>query len=212
MSTIDPAQPTSDLTANRTTAAIEDIKATIEELNAADAIIMRKTVKTVTQILPQRRSALREGNIEKLVDIFLEGEERLEVDEDIDLENAKLRATYFSDTKPYTAAEIRAFRAPGKMPKNKSEPASRWKRENRIFAIRKNGVDYFPRFQFVDGAPLPLIKKVLKQLPDDMTQWQIAFWFASGNGWLDGIAPQDALGDEEGVLLAAQRMRETAIG
>lgn len=182
------------------------------KLSAGDAVIVRKVLKTVAEILPLRRSALREASIEKLVDILLEGEERPEVDEEIDLDNAKLRAMYFSDTKPYTAADIRAMRAPGKMPKNKSEPASRWKRENRIFAIRRNGIDYFPRFQFADGAPLPVLKKVLNALPDDMTPWQIAFWFASGNGWLDGIAPQEALKNETGVLLAAQRMRETTIG
>ena len=66
--------------------------------------------------------------------------------------------------------------------------------------------------QFADGNPLPVIKEVLKRLPDGMTPWQIAFWFQSGNGWLDGRSPEEALGDEDAVLNAADRLREPAIG
>ena len=33
-----------------------------------------------------------------------------------------------------------------------------------------------------------------------------------GNGWLDGRSPEEALGDEDGVLNAAERLREPAIG
>lgn len=175
------------------------------------ATIMRKAMKTVGQITQQRRTALSLSNIEKLVDIYLEGEQRAEVDEDIERDNAELRATYLLETKSYTAAEIRSF-SPKAKPKNKSEPASRWKREKKIFAIRHSGRDLFPCFQFADGLPLPVIQKVLARLPDGMTPWQIAFWFASGNGWLDGIAPQEALNDVESILDAADRMRELANG
>ncbi|GEM_PF-1070238 len=178
---------------------------------AEQATIMRKTVKAVGQITQQRRAALSAGNIEKLVDLYLEGEKRAEIDEEIELDNARLRAKYLSETKSYTAAKIRSLSLKAK-PKNKSEPASRWKREKKIFAIRHRGSDFFPCFQFADGSPLPVIKTVLTQLPDDMTPWQIAFWFASGNGWLDGKAPQEALSDVKSVLGAADRMRETAIG
>lgn len=178
---------------------------------AKQATIMRKTVKTVGQIAKQRRAAMSEDNIAKLVDLYLEGEERAEVDDEIELDNAELRATYLLETKSYTASDIRARSTKAK-PKNPSEPASRWKRENRVFAIRHAGSDLFPCFQFADGAPLPVIKKILTKLPEDMTPWQIAFWFASDNGWLDGKAPQNALSDMEGVVNAAEQMNETAIG
>ena len=45
-----------------------------------------------------------------------------------------------------------------------------------------------------------------------MTGWQIAMWFASGNGWLDGAAPQDRLGDPEAVLDAARVLADPAVG
>lgn len=179
--------------------------------SAKQATIMRKTVKTVGQIARQRRQALSEDHIERLVDLYLEGEERASVDDDIELDNAELRAHYLRETACYTAADIRS-RSPTTKPKNPSEPASRWKREKRIFAIRHHGSDLFPCFQFADGEPLPVIKKILASLPADLTPWQVAFWFSSGNGWLDGKAPEAALSDVEAVLTAAERMGETMIG
>ena len=111
----------------------------------------------------------------------------------------------------YTAVDIHELMHGSKL-SNSSEPASRWKREKRVFAVRAGPAQLFPRFQLADGYPLPVIKEVLKRLPHDMTPWQIAFWFRSGNGWLDGRSPEEALGDEAGVLNAAERLREPAIG
>ena len=179
--------------------------------SAQQAKIVRKTVRTAVQIVKQRRSALSEGNIERLVDLYLEGEERAEIDDEIERDNAELRASYLKETKTYTAGHIRARSSKAK-PKNPSEPASRWKREKRIFAVRHGGSDLYPVFQFADGEPLPIIKKILKALPAHMTPWQIAFWFASGNGWLDGKAPEKCLSDEAGLVTAAEQMRETPIG
>ena len=111
----------------------------------------------------------------------------------------------------YTAADIHKLMH-GSQLSNPSEPASRWKREKRVFAVPVGRARLFPRLQFADGNPLPVIKEVLKRLPDGMTPWQIAFWFQSGNGWLDGRSPEEALGDEDAVLNAADRLREPAIG
>lgn len=177
---------------------------------AKQAAIMRKTVKTVGQIAAQRRRALSEKNIEQLVDLYLEGEERAEVDEEIELDNAELRADYLRQTRCLTSQQIHDS-APRK-PKNKSEPASRWKRERRIFAVRQGGGDLYPAFQFADGVPRRVIKAILTRLPSDMTPWQIAFWFASGNGWLNDATPQECIADEEAVIAAAERMGEVTIG
>ena len=96
--------------------------------------------------------------------------------------------------------------------RNPSEPASRWKREKRVFAVRAGRSQLYPRFQFADGNPLPVIKDVLRRLPEDMTPWQVALWFWSGNGWLDGKSPEEALSDEAGVQNAADRLSEPALG
>ena len=96
--------------------------------------------------------------------------------------------------------------------RNKSEPASRWKKEGKTFAVRVERRDLYPAFQFEDGAPRPVVRDVLAALPDGMTSWQKAFWFASGNGWLDGEEPQRRLNDGERVVDAARRLSEPAGG
>lgn len=175
-----------------------------------DARLVDKTMRALSRIASQKRRSITEQNIEILIEMLLQGENRAQVDEDLILDNANLRASYLTATPTLTAAKVRSLS--GLSPKNKSEPASRWKREGRIFAVRHASTDLFPEFQFCDGEPLPVIKKILEALPDHLTPWQKALWFASGNGWLDGKAPQDCLGTPEIVLEAANRMNEHATG
>ena len=90
--------------------------------------------------------------------------------------NAEMRATYLKTTELYTAEDIQG-------------PSAKWKRAGRVFAIQDGEKDLFPAFQFADGKPLPIIKKILEALPDYLSPWQTAFWFESGNGWLGGKNP-----------------------
>ena len=176
-----------------------------------EAAVMRATATMAGRILGQRRMELTERNIEALVDLYLQGTERADVDQDLEQDNAELRAQYLREVPTFTAANIHKLMH-GSLLKNPSEPASRWRREKRIFAVRNGRAQLFPCFQFADGHPLPVIKLVLKRLPADMTPWQTAFWFRSGNGWLDGRSPEEALGDEDSVLNAADRLRDPAVG
>ena len=132
------------------------------------------------------------------------------VEAQLEIDNAALRAEYLKETPLMTAAEVRA--ASGLAPRNRSEPASRWKREGRLFAVRRSGVDLYPAFQLVDGVPLPVIKEILAALPRHMTGWQIAMWFASGNGWLQGAEPQKRLAAPDAVIAAARKLADPAVG
>ena len=172
---------------------------------------IRAAATMAGRIVEQRRSEMTESNIEALADLYLQGEERARVDRELEQDNAELRARYVREVPTYSATDIHKLMH-GSQLRNPSEPASRWKREKRVFAVRSGRAHLFPRFQFADGNPLPVIKEVLKRLPNDMTSWQIAFWFRSGNGWLDGRSPEEALNDEAGVQNAADRLREPAIG
>ena len=176
-----------------------------------EAAVMCATATMAGRILGQRRKELTERNIKALVDLYLQGEGRADIDRELEQDNAELRAQYLREVQMYTAADIHEFMH-GSLLSNPSEPASRWRREKRVFAVHNGRSRLFPRFQFTDGHPLPVIKKVLKRLPEDMTSWQIAFWFRSGNGWLDGRPPEEALGDEDSVLNAADRLGEPAAG
>lgn len=178
---------------------------------ASDVQLVTKVFNILSDIKSARRQKITDETIEKLLDIYLESEERSLADIDLERDNAALRAKYLKTTKSYSASDIRSFQT-GVPPKNPSDPAARWKREGRLFAVPQGNLDLFPAFQFQDGAPHPVVRKVLKRLPADMTPWQIAFWFASGNGWLGGETPQSMLSSVDDVVDAAGRLDETAVG
>ncbi len=135
---------------------------------------------------------------------------RGDVDTDLALDNFVLRQEYLDETPLLTARQI--HERSGARSGNPSEPASRWKKEGKTFAVRLDRRDLYPAFQFEDGMPRPVIKKVLAALPAGMTPWQKALWFASGNGWLDGDEPQQRLDDDEQVLEAARQFADSAHG
>lgn len=168
-----------------------------------DQVLMR-----LPAVFAARAGALQERNIAKLLEII--ADDLPLANAELELENAEMRADYLAQTKLLTAAQVRE--QSGLNPQNKSEPASRWKREGKIFAIRKSGIDLYPAFQFKDGEPRPVIRKILAEIADQFTPWQLAFWFESGNGWLDGEEPQDCLDRVEDVVLAAKRLAQPTIG
>jgi len=102
---------------------------------------------------------------------------------DLEIDNAALRRQYLNQQKTLTSSQIRE--ASGLKTRNPSEPASRWKRQGKIFGVPVGRTDHYPAFQFADGRPRPVIAKVLAALPEAMSPWQIAFWFASANGWIE---------------------------
>ena len=171
---------------------------------------IERTVEMLPALAAEREIRLTEANIEKLLDVLLSGVPKARVDTALDVDNARLRADYLRETPLLNAVEIRA--ASGLAPRNRSEPASRWKREGRLFAVRRSGIDLYPAFQFADGGPRPAVKAILAALPDGMTGWQTAMWFASANGWLDGAAPQDRLSEPDAVIGAARGLADPAVG
>ena len=179
--------------------------------SASDYKVLVSVAKAFIELSPGIRGKVSEDRISELLQFYLEGEERAEVDLAIERDNAALRATYIKETSCYTAIQIRSFQS-GAVPQNPSYPAAGWKREKRVFAIPHGNSDLYPAFQFQDGEPVKALKKILKTLPSDMSPWQIAFWFATSNGWLDGKTRQECLHDNGAVLDAADRLNEVAIG
>lgn len=151
----------------------------------------------------------RDSNWDQLLDLLVECAPR-GVETDLWIDNLELRMNYLRDTPTLSAADV--HEASGLSSRNISEPASRWKREGKIFSIRHGRADRYPAFQFLDGAPRPVVRSVLAALPDSMTGWQTALWFASGNGWLDGDEPQQRLDDGDLVVGAASHLSEPAHG
>ncbi|CAM3591042.1 hypothetical protein CCOS865_04026 [Pseudomonas reidholzensis] len=74
--------------------------------------------------------------------------------------------------------------------------SSDWVREKRVFAIRHDGVDYFPIYGLDETngyRPLSQLKDVISVLEPMKDGWQMAYWFLSVNSWLGGTRPQDLL-------------------
>ena len=132
------------------------------------------------------------------------------VEADLAVDNLALRLAYVDETPTLTAEQIHQMS--GRRSRNKSEPASRWKKEGKTFAVRLAGRFLYPAFQFEHGEPRHVVRAVLAALPAEMTSWQKAFWFASGSGWLDGDEPQRRLDDGERVVEAARRLAVPALG
>lgn len=81
-----------------------------------------------------------------------------------------------------------------------------WRRDGAIFAIRHNGIDYFPGYA-LDPAnehrPYRTLKKVVEQFGESKDGWGLAFWFQSVNSYFGGKRPMDLLDKESDQLIAA---------
>jgi len=91
---------------------------------------------------------------------------------------------------------------------NPSSQPNKWKRAGKIFALRHEGVDYFPIYG-LDPAqgfrPLSALESVVSTFATMKDGWEMAFWFASPNTFLGGKRPKEALlANPSGVLSAAK--------
>lgn len=71
-----------------------------------------------------------------------------------------------------------------------------WRSTHRIISVRHRNAEWYPAFQFdAQGQPRPVIKEILEILHRDaeLTDWDIALWFAGDTGWLDGKTPMECL-------------------
>lgn len=105
-------------------------------------------------------------------------------------------------------------------PINKVQPASDWKRLNRIFSVSIGGKEYFAGYQFdTTCQPLPVIEEILDALGSVADSWRIAAWFHFQNGWILGtgeregrpVAPMDALDRRDSIVNAARHIDGTYV-
>lgn len=114
-----------------------------------------------------------------------------------------------------TAEQLNALQAAP--PKNRSHPASDWKRRGRIYGVSHGGREYFARYQF-DALyqPLPVVRDVLKAFGEVADSWVLAAWFHYPNAWIVGpdgvpVAPRNALDRVDALLDAAEKRRTSYV-
>jgi hypothetical protein len=88
-----------------------------------------------------------------------------------------------------------------------------WLANKQIFAITLDKADYFPAYglhEVMHGnvfvrEPKPIMASLITTLGDVCSGWQLAAWFASASGYLNGARPMDLLDSEpERVMKAAK--------
>ena len=189
--------------------AEEVVAVTVPSGDAAEAARMMRLL--TSNLTPEQKGARSEERTQTLLAAMSDLHRPSEPEADLEMDNALLRKQYLKRHRTLTSEQIR--HASGLKTRNPSEPASRWKRQGKIFGVPVGRADRYPAFQFSEGRPRPEIGRVLAALPESMSPWQIAFWFASGNGWItNDAAPQDALDDMAGVLAAAADLAPDVMG
>ncbi len=89
--------------------------------------------------------------------------------------------------------------------KNRAALASRWAQEKKIFAVKYKGQLWYPRFQFQNGEPLPIIGQAIQAYPSYANGWDFAYFFATSNANIGGRKPLELLKtDPERVLSLAR--------
>ncbi|MFS0755126.1 hypothetical protein ABC383_10570 [Noviherbaspirillum sp. 1P10PC] len=80
---------------------------------------------------------------------------------------------------------------------------NRWKAEKKIFAVQREGTDWYPRYQFDDDfTPVPIIKEVVHKFSAS-SPIEIAAWMESPNNYLDGKRPREMLRSQKSAVLNA---------
>ncbi len=164
----------------------------------------------LTAFVADRSTALQEQKIDKILEIIIDDMPHLTIDVEMQIENAGMRVEYLSKIPHFTAEQI--YVMSDKVTSDQNEPALTWTQDKKIFAVTCGGISLYPAFQFEYGIPKPIIQQILSTLPDDMSSWQIAFWFESINGWLKGHNLKNCLSQKGTVLYAAQQIAEPAFG
>ena len=101
------------------------------------------------------------------------------------------RKQFISENPCFTSDEI-AEEATSRAT-NRAAMASRWVQERKIFSVRFEGQQLFPKFQFHDGRPIPAVSEVIRTFPETATGWDLAFFFLSPNPNIAGSKPVDLL-------------------
>ena len=82
----------------------------------------------------------------------------------------------------------------------------KWKRDGVVFAIRHNGIDYFPSYGLDAAAgyrPRKALAQVIQAFGDAKDAWGLSYWFMSANSFLGGKSSRDLLATDPGRVIAA---------
>ncbi len=120
--------------------------------------------------------------------------------------NAAARDEFVRSWQCYTSAEV--AEVVGSRATNRAASAHRLLRRGEIFQVRYGSDTLVPAFQFSPhGEPKPAVAEALGPLrAAGLDGWELAFWFVTPNGWIEGEQrPVDLLDADPAAVVAAAR-------
>lgn len=174
--------------------------------NERELAAVEEVYRRVGEVLPQLIRSRQQDKVSKVVEALLP--------EMVPSRSALIQARMQVEAKTkilksgdyLRAAEI--AKLAGYSENNPSAQPSKWKRDETIFTVEMNGVDYFPSFTLnpeKSYKPYSVVGDVLDVFQDTKSGWGLAFWFAGLNSFLDDQRPQDLLASKPALVIAAAK-------
>lgn len=163
---------------------------------------VQRELPGLARAMVQLRRAHRELNRDQLVQLFIGDVTPTPVDIDrARLEAQAWRQILLSGEGWLTAAQVGELANLGAG--NPVATVNRWKKDRKIFAITRDGRDYYPRYALgADFRLRPAVAAVLKIL-----SWQsgerLAAWFESTSSFLGGKRPREVLASDPASVARA---------
>ena len=180
--------------------ALDNLARILDQCSAeTDAANFSEKPNQPRELFGQAANQLRQKTIERFIAILIDVPEYETFEFDLAYDNAKARLEYLS------ATEFVSSDTSETSTRLNGSTLSEWETNKMIFAVNCFEKLLYPTFQFEANRPNPVIKEILRELPDHMNSWQIAFWFESNNGWLGGDIPKESLDRVDELMVAAQQ-------
>ena len=105
------------------------------------------------------------------------------------------------------ATEIAAARQLSRRSTHSPSTLMSWIATRAIVSFPWRSHTQVPLFQFCpdDMSPRREVTDVVRELADVFDDWELAFWFAQSNSWLEGVAPAEIIGHDPAAVHAAAR-------
>jgi len=167
----------------------------------------REEVAAVLQNMPTLHHEKRQQAIDSAIS-FLEDKPEIFNHDSLAfhiLQNAKFRNEFMCEVGALTSQEVAELGQ--SQARNRASFAHRLKAENKVFAVEYQGEQRYPAFQFdpESGKPKVVVKEILELLKDEWSGWQLALWFITPNGYLDGLTPFEMMDAAPETVLNALR-------